>query len=95
MQLVNYNDGLCYIEFRSTKAYANANGLSRLLSPIEDDSESMSEVSVLNMSQINKISVSVVDLCKATHSDPILSKVFYHLHIMRPRELNTMLDPSK
>ena len=63
------------IEFRSTKAHANA----RLPLPTKDEGESLSEVSVFNVSQINTLSVSVVEMHKATCSDPILSKVYYHL----------------
>jgi len=47
--------------------------------PTQDDGESLSEVSVFNVSQINTLSVSVVYLCKATHSDPVLSKAYYYL----------------
>ena len=77
------------IEFRSTKAHANADGLSRLPLPTQDEGESLSEVSVFNVSQINVLSASVVEMCKATCSDPILSQV--HLHL--PRQCPEVLKP--
>ena len=59
-----------------TKAHANADGLSRLPLPTDSEGKCLSDVSLYNVSQIETISVSVVDLCKATRSDPLLSKVF-------------------
>ena len=81
------------IEFRLTKAHANADGLSRLPLPIKDEGESLSEVSVFNVSQINTLSVSVVGMCKATRSDPILSKVYYHLQKGWPKQCPEVLKP--
>jgi len=81
------------IEFRPTKAHANADGLSRLPLPTQDDGESLSEVSVFNVSQINTLSVSVIDLCKATRSDPVLGKVYYYLQKGWPRLCPDLLKP--
>ena len=67
------------IEFRPTSAHANANGLSRL--PLEglSNGECLSDVSIFNVSQIRVLPVSAVQVCKATRSDPILSKVVTYL----------------
>ena len=76
-----------------TKAHVNADGLSRLSLPTEDDGEFWFEVSVFNVSQINTMSVSVVELCKATCSDPILSKVYYYLQQGWPKQCPGILKP--
>ena len=81
------------IEFRPTKAHANADGLSRLPLPANTDGECLSEVSLYNVSQINTVSVSVVDLCKATRSDPLLSKVYYYLQRGWPKTCPDALKP--
>ena len=80
------------VEFRSTKAHANVDGLSRLPLLKQEDGES-SDVSVFNVSQISTVSVSVVDLCKATRSDPVLSKVYYYLQRGWPRQCPELLKP--
>ena len=83
------------IEFRPTKAHANVDGLSRLPLPANTDGEwtCLSEVSLYNVSQINTVSVSVVDLCKATQSDPLLSKVYYYLQRGWPKTCPDSLKP--
>ena len=63
------------IEFRNTKAHANVDSLSQLPLPAQENGECMSEVSVFNVAQINTVSVSVTELCKATRSDPVLSSL--------------------
>ena len=62
------------IEFCPTSAHANADGLSRL--PLEglSNGECLSDVSIFNVAQISVLPVSVVQVCKATRSDPVLSK---------------------
>ena len=59
------------IEFRPTKAHANADGLSRL--PLQEscNDENISEVSVFNVYQINVLPVSVM---QATRADLVLTK---------------------
>ena len=39
--------------------------------PTQDEGEFLSKVLMFNVSQINVLSVSVVEMCKATRSDPI------------------------
>ena len=53
----------------------------------------MSEVSMFNVAQINTVSVSVPELCKATRSDPVLSKVYQCLQRSWPMQINSMLKP--
>ena len=81
------------IEFRNTKAHANVDSLSRLPLPAQGNGECMSEVSVFNVAQINTVSVSVTELCKATRSDPALSKVYQCLQRGWPMQINSMLRP--
>ena len=81
------------VEFRSTKAHANVDGLSRLPLLMQEDGESLSDVSVFNVSQISTVYVSVVDLCKATRSDPVLSKVYCYLQRGSPRQCPELLKP--
>ena len=67
------------IGFRTTKVHANADSLSQLpLSATETD-ECLSEVSVFNVAQINTVAIYVTQLCKASRSDPVLSKVYQYL----------------
>ena len=61
------------IKFRTTKAHANVDSLSRLPLPAKENGECLSEVS-FNLAQINTVSVSVTELGKATRSDPVLIK---------------------
>ena len=67
------------IEFHPTSAHANADGLSRL--PLEglSNGECLLDVSIFNVAQISVLPLSVVQVCKATRSDPILSKVVTYL----------------
>ena len=80
------------IEFRTTKAHANVDSLSRLPLP-DENGECLSEVSVFNVAQINTVSVSVTDLSKATRSDPVLSKVYQSLQKGWPIHINNALKP--
>ena len=81
------------IEFRNTKAHANVDSLSRLPLPAQENGECMSEVSMFNVAQINAVSVSVTELCKATRSDPVSSKVYQYLQRGWPMQINSMLGP--
>ena len=78
------------IEFRNTKAHANVDSLPL---PAQENGECMSEVSVFNVARINTVSVSVTELCKATRSDPVLSKVYQCLQRGWPTQINSMLKP--
>ena len=80
------------IEFRNTKAHANVDSLSQLPLPAQENGECMSEVSMFNVAQINTVSVSVTELCKATHSDPVLSKVYQCLQRGWPMQMTVCLN---
>ena len=67
------------IEFRPTKAHANANGLSRLPLPVEDSSRGSSVDSVFNITQVQALPVSFSKLRKSTCTDPVLSKVLLYV----------------
>ena len=62
------------IEFKLTKAHANADGLSRL--PWSTNTTaSLSDPEIFNISQIEALPVTGVQLQDATRTDPVLSKV--------------------
>ena len=81
------------IEFRPTSAHANADGLSRL--PLEglSNGECLSDVSIFNVAQISVLPVSVVQVCKATRSDPVLSKVVTYLKSGWPMKPPDLVKP--
>ena len=66
------------IQFKSTSAHANADGLSRL--PISDNKtpDQSVEVSLFNVAQINCLPVTAQQIDRLTKSDPCLSKVLQY-----------------
>ena len=63
------------IEFKPTKAHANTDGLTRL--PLSTTTTiSLSDPEIFNISQIEALPVTGVQLQAATRTDPVLSKVF-------------------
>ena len=79
--------------YHCVSAHANADSLSRL--PLQDSSsgECLSEVSVYNISQISVLPVSVVQVCKATRADSVLSKVVHYLRSGWPVKVPDPLKP--
>ena len=69
----NYN-----IVYKSTKAHANADGLSRLPLPTDSSVELLQESSVFNVAQIDTLPVTAKQLKATTHHDPLLSKVLLY-----------------
>lgn len=65
------------IEFRSTEAHGNADGLSRLPLP-EGDEERPSESRQCNIRQISMLPMTSQEIRMAVQRDPILSKVRAH-----------------
>ena len=63
------------IQFRPTKAHANADGLSRL--PVQQSckKEGHYESNLFNICQIESLPLTSGQLKQATRTDPILSKV--------------------
>ena len=66
------------IQFKSTSAHANADGLSRL--PISDTTtpDQSVEVSLFNIAQINFLPVTAQQIDNITKTDPCLSKVLQY-----------------
>ena len=50
-------------------------------------------MSVFNVSQFRVLSVSVVQVCKATRADPVLSKVVHYLKSGWPMRLPDLVKP--
>ena len=64
------------VEFQPTQQPINANKLSRLLlQQLQDSQIEESEVSILNISQLDKLPVTQNELQIATRRDPKLSQV--------------------
>ena len=74
------------IEFKPTKAHANADGLSRL--PLSTTTTtSLSDPEIFNISQIEALSVTGVQLQATTRTDPVLSKVLCYTRDDWPSEV--------
>ena len=63
------------IEYKSSKAIANADGLSRLPCPQTEEIEESDPVEIYNLSQIDSLPVSANDIKRETRRDTITSKV--------------------
>ena len=63
------------IEYKSSKAIANADGLSRLPCPTTEEIEESDPVEIYNLSQIDSLPVSANDIKRETRRDTITSKV--------------------
>ena len=61
------------IEYKSSKAHANADCLSRL--PIQGDTELEDPVTVFQVSYVDELPVTAQDIAQATSKDPVLVKV--------------------
>ena len=85
----------CTIEYQSTKAHANADGLARLpllLSPMEG-SEQPSMESVFAVSQMQALLASVAQLRRATRNDQLLSWVYMYVQQGWPNHIMKSLKP--
>ena len=83
------------IQFKSTSAHANADGLSRL--PISDNitPDQSVEVSLFNVAQINCLPVTAQQIDRLTKSDPCLSKVLQYTRQGWPSTVPEELKPFK
>ena len=83
------------IEYKSTLTHANADGLSRL--PLPDSREdavvSSREPTIFNLSQIQTLPVTAVQIETATRNDPVLSKVLTYTRGEWPRVIPHELKP--
>ena len=83
------------IQFKSTSAHANADGLSCL--PISDNTtpDQSVEVSLFNVAQINCLPVTAQQIDRLTKSDPCLSKVLQYTRQGWPSIVHEELKPFK
>ena len=84
----NYN-----IVYRSTKAHANADGLSQLPLPTDSSVELLQESSVFNVAQIDTLPFTAKQLKAATRHDPLLSKVLLYTKCGWPSTVSEVLQP--
>ena len=76
------------IEFRPTKAHANADGLSRLPLPSDTQEIASIEPNIFNISQIKSLPVTVTQLKQATSHDLVLSKVIRYTQRGWPKDID-------
>ena len=86
------NIALCYClntwaisKFRSTRQYANADGLSRL--PLQTESVLGRLLYFQYISHIESLPVRVPDIMSATHTNPVLAKVWCYLEQGWPQKV--------
>ena len=72
-----FRSGFSYqTEYKNTKAYANADGLSLLpLNCSKEDENYKDPSDIFHLNQINRLSATVTELRKETRNNPILAKV--------------------
>ena len=83
------------IQFKSTKAHGNADGLSCLPIPKVTQEGATQEVSLFNIAQINCLPVTAAQVAKTTQSDPVLSKILQFVKQGWPTVVSENLKPYK
>ena len=82
------------VEFRPTQQHSNADMLSRLpLQQLQDSQTEESEVSVFNISQLDRLPVTENELRIATRRDPVLSQVVRFTKYGWPSDVGIELKP--
>ena len=81
------------IEYRSTDAHGNADSLSRLPLQSKVDDSVQEEPSIFNVSQIQSLPVTSTQVCEATRTDIILSKVLRYVKSGWPQQVSRVLQP--
>ena len=81
------------IQFRLTKAYANADGLSRLPVKEKEKKDCYAEPNLFNICQIESLPLTSGQLKQATGTDPILSKVLMFTKNGWPVQVSETLKP--
>lgn len=74
LQAFNYT-----IKYRNTKNHGNADALSRLPLPITESKEKFTEADIANISQIEVLPITAIDIAKATKTDSKLFELFESL----------------
>ena len=81
------------IQYKSTHAHSNADGLSRLPLPAADASSKSDGVSLFNVAQVQALPVTFQDVRKATRQDKVLSAVYSYVQHGWPARVPEKLKP--
>ena len=79
------------IEYRSTQNHANADSLSRF--PLKIADNSIDEINILNIAQVEAMPVTAQQVATATQRDPLLSQVYRYTQSGWPSEVDDLLLP--
>ena len=82
------------IQYKTSQAQSNADGLSRLPLPATN-SQSSKEDSIFNVCQVQALPVSFRDIQKATRRDKLLGKVLTYTQTGWPNQVPEELKPYK
>ena len=82
------------LEFRTSLAHANADGLSRLPLHTTNPAGYSKEPNVFNVSQIESLPVTAHNIQNAAKKDRILSKVYNYTRRGWPRLFNLLYSPT-
>ena len=77
------------IEYKSTQQHANADSLSRL--PLKVSNDSMDEVNIFNLAQVEALPTTAEQVATATKKDPLLSQVYHYTQSGWPNEVDDVL----
>ena len=90
--LAAYDYNICY---KPTEWHSNADGLSRLPLPSQDNSLTTEVVSVFNIGQIQALPVTFQQVQSATRCDPTLSKIAIYVQSGWPGHVSDDLKPYR
>ena len=79
------------IEYRSTQNHANADSLSCL--PLKVTDNSIDEVTIFNIAQVEVMPITAQKVATATQRDPLLSQVYRYTQLGWPTEVDGVLLP--
>ena len=79
------------IEYKSTQNHANADSLSRL--PLKIADNSIDEINIFNIAQVEAMPVTAQQVATATQRDPLLSQVYRYTQSGWPSEADDVLLP--
>ena len=79
------------IEYKSTQNHANADSLSRL--PLKVTDNSIDEVTISNIAQVEAMPVTAQKVATSTQRDPLLSQVYRYTQLGWPTEVDGVLLP--
>ncbi len=79
------------IQFKATGSHSKADGLSRLLLPVFDSHNGGEVVSLFNVSQVQSLPVTFLQVQQATKRDPVLSKLMRYVREGWPTQIPEVL----